>query len=243
MYGDAVARIAESIFPIFYVEPQSGLVGVCGTGFFIDDGGVFLTSEHVMASRPSGSTLYYYGKTPDQVCEPAVEFEHVASDPARDLYLGRVARDYLPPVDVSSEPVRPGDSVCLSGYPMAVLDISPQDGLVGNVRRYWQPTFVIDATETVIDGRTYDGYIVQHACFSGVSGGPVFDTKGTVRGMAAATLTRTIPAVPGESPTVVANGIVIDVEHIRGFLEASRSASGEAVHGRHQVGEVHGIWR
>jgi S1-C subfamily serine protease len=229
MYADAVARLAESIFPIFYVDLESALVGVCGTGFFIDDGGVFLTSEHVMASRPSGSTLYYYGKTPDEVCEPA-EFEHLASDPARDLYLGRIARDYLPPVNVSNEPVRPGDSVCLSGYPMAVLDISPQDGLVGNVRRYWQPTFVIDATETVIDGRTYDGYIVQHACFAGMSGGPVFDTEGKVRGMAAATLTRTIPAVPGETPTVVANGIVIDVEHIRGFLEASR-----------QVGEVHGI--
>jgi S1-C subfamily serine protease len=230
MYADAVARIAESIFPIFYVAPQSALVGVCGTGFFVDDGGVFLTSEHVMASRPPGSTLYYYGRTPDEVCE-AVEFEHLASDPARDLYLGRVAHDHPPAVDVSSEPVRPGDAVCLSGYPMAVLDISPEHGLVGNVRRYWQPTFVIDATETVIDGRTYDGYIVQHACFSGMSGGPVFDTAGTVRGMAAATLTRTIPAVPGEAPTVVANGVVIDVEHIRDFLEASRSAPGGAVHG------------
>jgi S1-C subfamily serine protease len=230
MYADAVAKIAESIFPIYYVAPQNALVGVCGTGFFIDDGGVFLTSEHVMASRPPGSTLYYYGRTPDEVCEPA-EFEHLASDPARDLYLGRVPRDYLQPVDVSDEPVRPGDSVCLSGYPMAVLDISPQDGLVGNVRRYWQPTFVIDATETVIDGRTYDGYILQHACFAGMSGGPVFDTAGMVRGMAAATLTRTIPAVPGEAPTVVANGIVIDVEHIRAFLEASRSAPGAALHG------------
>jgi S1-C subfamily serine protease len=234
MYADAVAQITESIFPIFYVDAQSDLVGVCGTGFFVDDSGLFLTSEHVMASPPPGSTTYYYGKTPDQVCEP-VEFEHVASDPARDLYLGRVARDYLEPVEVSDEPVRPGDSVCLSGYPMAVLAISPGGGLVGNVRRYWQPTFVIDATQTVIDSRTYDGYIVQHACFSGMSGGPAFDMEGKVRGLAAATLTRTIPAVPGESPTVVPNGIVIDVEHIRGFLETSRAmppARSQALHGR-----------
>jgi S1-C subfamily serine protease len=176
--------------------------------------------------------MYYYGKTPDQVCEPAVEIAHVASDPAQDLYLGRVARDYLQPVEVSNEPVRPGNSVCLSGYPMAVLDISPQGGLVGNVRRYWQPTFVVDATQTVSDGRIYDGYIVQHACFAGMSGGPVFDMDGKVRGMAAATLTRTIPSVPGESPTVVPNAIVIDVEHIRRFLEASRSMAIEALHGR-----------
>ena len=229
MYADAVAKIVESIFPIFYVDAGSDIVGVCGTGFFIDDSGLFLTSEHVMASPPPGSTTFYYGRTPDEVC-PAVEFEHVASDAARDLYLGRVARDDLQPVEISDEPVRPGDAVCLSGYPMAVLGISPQ-GLVGNVRRYWQPTFVIDATETVIDGRTYDGYIVQHACFPGMSGAPVFDMEGKVRGLAAATLTRTIPALPGEAPTVVSNAIVIDVEHIRGFLETPR----------HQVGEVQGV--
>jgi hypothetical protein len=124
-------------------------------------------------------------------------------------------------VEVSDELVRAGNSVCLSGYPMAALDIASQGSLVGNIRRYWQPTFVIDATETVIDGRTYDGYIVQHACFPGMSGGPVFDTAGKVRGMAAATLTRTIPPVPGESPIIVRNAIVIDIEHIRGFLGRS----------------------
>ena len=223
MYADAVAQVSESIFPIFYVDANSNRVGVCGTGFFIDDSGLFLTSEHVMASPPPGSTAYYYGRTPDEVCEP-VEFEHVASDPARDLYLGRVARDHLEPVEVSDEPVRPGDSVCLSGYPMASLDITPDRGLVGNVRRYWQPTFAIDATQTVIDGRTYDGYIVQHPCFPGMSGGPVFDMEGEVRGLAAATLTRTIPPLPGETPTVVANAIVIDVAHIREFLATPRAA-------------------
>jgi S1-C subfamily serine protease len=229
MYADAVARIAESIFPIYYVDPQRELVGVCGTGFFVDDSGLFLTSEHVMASPPPGATTYYYGRTPDEVCEPVV-FDHVTGDPARDLYLGTVGRDDQPAVEISDEPVRPGDSVCLSGYPMAVLDISPHGGLAGNVRRYWQPTFVIDATETVIDGRVYDGYIVQHACFPGMSGGPVFDMEGKVRGLAGATLTRTIPAVPGEAPTVVSNAVVIDVEHIRGFLETPR-----------QVGEVQGV--
>jgi S1-C subfamily serine protease len=223
MYADAVATITESIFPIFYVQPDSDVVGVCGTGFFVDDSGLFLTSEHVMAAPPPGSTLYFYGKTPDEVCEPAVEIERVASDASLDLYLGRVARDYLQPVKLSNEPIRPGDSVCLSGYPLAILDVSPQGGLVGNVRRYWQPSFVVDATHAVIDGRTYDGYILGHSCFPGMSGAPVFDTEGNVRGMASATLTRTIPPVPGETPTVVSNAIVTDVERIRSFLAASES--------------------
>src|SRR3954447_3273658 len=117
MYADAVARLVESIFPVFYVDPQSELVGVCGTGFFLDDSGLFLTSEHVMASPPPGATAYFYGRTPDEVCEPALEFEHLASDPSGALYLGGVARASVRPVEVSEEPVRPGDSVCLSGYP------------------------------------------------------------------------------------------------------------------------------
>jgi S1-C subfamily serine protease len=218
MYADAVAKITESIFPIFYIQPQGDLVGVCGTGFFVGKNGLFVTADHIMAAVPTGSRMYYYGKAPDEICEPAVEIEHLASDPAQDLYLGRVSREYLPPVEVSNEAVRPGDSVCLSGYPMAVLAISPEGGLVGNVRRYWQPTFVIDATQAVVDGRTYDGYIVQDPCLAGMSGGPVFDIEGKVRGMAAANLTRTIPE-PGGAPTIVRNGIVSDGAHIRRFLE------------------------
>jgi Trypsin-like peptidase domain len=140
------------------------------------------------------------------------------NDPERDLYLGRVPREYLRPVELAAEPVRLGDAVCLSGYPMAVIAEGPRGGFVGNVRRYWQPTFAIDATRAVIGHRTYDGFIVQHSCLPGMSGGPAFDVDGKVRGMAAATLIRTIPQPDGD-PTVVSNGIVIDIEHIRRFVE------------------------
>jgi S1-C subfamily serine protease len=222
MYADAVARIAESIFPIFFVLEQSDRVhsGVCGTGFFVDDRGLFVTADHVITSAPVGSTLYYYGKVPDEICERAVEIEHVARDSIRDLYLGRVDRDYLRPVELSSEAVRPGDSICLSGYPMALVAPNPRGGLIANIRRYWQPSFVIDASEVVIDNRLYDGYIVQHTCLRGMSGGPVFDIQGNVRGMAVATLTRKIPE-RDDDPTIVRNGIVIDGEHIRRFIEAA----------------------
>jgi S1-C subfamily serine protease len=223
MYADAVARISESIFPIFYIQHADNLVGVCGTGFFVGQGGLFVTSDHVMASPPPGSTLYFYGRTPDEVCEPAVELEHVWSDPSQDLYLGRAAQDHLQPAELSDDPVRPGDSVCLSGYPFTDLKITPQGGLVGSVRRHWQPTFVVDESQVMLQGRTYAGYIVEHSCYPGMSGAPVFDMKGKVRGLVGANLSRTIPPLPDEVPTVVANGIVIDVAHIGGFLEASGS--------------------
>lgn len=227
MFADAVARIANSIFPIFYVNRDDNLVGVCGTGCFTGDDGLFLTSDHVMASPPPGSTAYYYGRTPDEVCAP-VELEHVWSDASRDLYLGRVAADDPQPAELSDERIRPGDSVCLSGYPMANLEISPDGRLVGSVRRHWQPTFAVDATEVVIQGRTYSGYIVEHPCYPGMSGAPVFDVEGRVRGLIGANLTRTIPPLPDELPTVISNGIVIDAEHIRAFL-ASRPPAPRAV--------------
>ncbi len=235
MYADAVSKISGSIFPIFFAQEQDDeyIVGVAGTGFFVDDNGLFITADHFMGPQPPGFTHYYYGQVPDRVCEPAVEIERVANDPARDLFLGRVARDYLQPVELSNEPVRPGNSVCLSGYPLAVVVRNPQGGLTGNIRRYWQPTFVIDVTQTqptfsinnsqtAIVNKTCDGYIVQNSCLPGMSGGPVFNVDGKVCGMAVANLTRTIP-VPNEDPMVISNGIVINVEHIRDFIESSES--------------------
>ena len=223
MFADAVAKLTASIFPIFYAyEHEDGpIMAVSGTGFCVDDSGLFVTVDHSMNCAPAGATYYYYGNLPDQLIQPAVEIEWVASDPGRDLYLGRVGRGSLRAVELSGETVRPGDAVCLAGYPMAEVSIKAEGGVVANVRRYWQPTFVLDATQAVVDGRVYDGYLVGHPCFSGMSGGPVFDVAGQVRGMAVATLTRTAPELTGD-PTVVRNGIVLDVAHIRAFVEQHR---------------------
>ena len=223
MFADAVAKLTASIFPVFYIYEQEEVptIAVSGTGFCVDDSGLFVTVDHSMTCAPDGATYYYYGNLPDQLSQPAVEIERVASDPGRDLFLGRVGRNYLRPVELSGEAVRPGDFVCLSGYPMAEVSINAKGGFVADVRRYWQPTFVVDATQAVVDGRVYDGYLVGHPCFSGMSGGPVFDVAGQVRGMAVATLTRTWPELNGE-PTVVRNGIVLDGAHIRAFVEQHR---------------------
>src|SRR5215216_7985130 len=123
MFADAVSKLTASIFPIFFTcgEGHDVAIEVCGTGFFVDDSGHFVTADHIMNCAPAGSTYYYYGKVPDQLSQSPVEIERVASDPTRDLYLGRVGRDYLRAVELSGEAVRPGDSVCFSGYPMAVL--------------------------------------------------------------------------------------------------------------------------
>jgi S1-C subfamily serine protease len=226
MFADAVAKLSASIFPIFYAyEHDDGpIMSVSGTGFFVDDSGLFVTVDHSMNCAPGGSTYYYYGNLPDQLIQPAVEIECVARDPEHDLYLGRIRREYVRAVELSAEAVRPGDSVCLSGYPLAEVSINAAGGFVANARRYWQPSFVVDATQAVVDGRVYEGYLVGHPCFSGMSGGPVFDVEGGVRGMAVATVTRTEPQLTSE-PIVLRNGIVLDVQHIRAFVERHRPAA------------------
>jgi S1-C subfamily serine protease len=220
MFADAVARISRSIFPIFFLQEhgEECVLGVCGTGFFVDDSGLFITADHFMTPTPTGCTHLYYGLLPDEIIPTPLEIEPVASDASRDVFVGRVACATSVAVEFSRETVRPGAAVCLSGYPMAVVVKTPEGKFSGNVRRYWQPSFAIDATRTVIGGRTYDGYIVQQTCLPGMSGGPVFDTAGLVCGMAVATLSRTIP-MPDGSATVVSNGIVADNHHIRGVLD------------------------
>jgi S1-C subfamily serine protease len=229
MFADGVAKLAGSIFPIFYAyeHAEGPVISVSGTGFFVDDTGLFVTVHHSMTCAPAGSGYYCYGNLPDELIHPALEIEPVASDPGRDLYLGRVARERVQGVDLSPHPVRPGDFVCLSGYPMAELSIKPDGGFVAKVRRYWQPTFVIDKTQAVVDDKVYDGYLVGHPCLSGMSGGPVLDVEGKVRGMAVATLTRTEPDLDGHS-TIVRNGIVLDSERIRSFIEQNQPTSGRA---------------
>ena len=225
MFADAVAKLAASIFPILYAYERADgpVIGVSGTGFFVDDSGLFVTVDHSMNCAPAGSGYYYYGNLPDELLQPPLEIEPIASDPGHDLYLGRVERDSLR-VDLSSGAARPGDSVCLSGYPMAEVSINAEGRFVANVRRYWQPTFVVDVTQATVDNKVYHGYLVGHPCFSGMSGGPVFDVEGKVRGMAVATVTRSEPELTGDL-VVVKNGIVLDVAHIRAFIDRQRTTS------------------
>jgi S1-C subfamily serine protease len=220
MFADAVAKLAASIFPILYTSEHDGrpIIGVSGTGFFVGDSGLFLTVDHIMNCAPAGSTYFYYGNLPDELIQPPLEVQWVASDPARDLYLGKVEPTHQRAVELADAALRPGDSVCLSGYPMAALTANPDGAFVANVRRYWRPTFVIDTTEAVVGERSYEGYVVSDPCMSGMSGGPVFDQDGKVRGMAVATLTRSEPDLQGE-PIVVRNGIVLDAEYLRTFIE------------------------
>ena len=75
----------------------------------------------------------------------------------------------------------------------------------------------MDGITADISQRHYQGFITQHTSLSGMSGGPVFDSKGDVYGMDVATLTRKIPE-PDGGETIVPNGVAIGIDAIRELL-------------------------
>lgn len=222
MYQAAIEKIRRSIFPIFYqtVSGKGLSLGVSGTGFFVGEGGYFLTAHHVTTDVPDHSRLLYAGNIPEHPVAPRDILE-VFSDPERDIFLGRVEPDFLPPVTLAGKNPNIGASICLSGYPLASPSRNPDGSInVRNVRMYWQPTCVIDYISAEIEHRKHRGFITQHTSLRGMSGGPVFDPGGVVFGIDAATLTRKIPEDPDnpEKITAVKNGIVIGIETIQDIL-------------------------
>ena len=222
MYQDAIEHVKNSIFPVFFKVQQGPQprIGVSGTAFFVDDEGLFVTASHVAEGIPQGATLFYAGNVPYTPINQPIDIEEVFSDTEKDIFIGRVDSDYLPGLSFSDEAVRPGKSLCLSGYPLSRLSQDPDGTInVSNVRTYWQPTFAIDGIEANINNKAYKGFMTQHTSLRGMSGGPVFDDEGIVFGMDVATLTRKIPN-PDNTETVVPNGVAIEVSVIEEVIDS-----------------------
>jgi S1-C subfamily serine protease len=228
MYQEAFEKIKESIFPIFYilVEEATTQIGLCGTGFFIDDQGHFLTALHVIDAIPPNAIPQYRGNIPDHIQDPPEVITEIYRDPVRDIFLGNINLHGTVPVSFNLERPRVGKSVCLCGYPFPRLSNNSDGSLnVREVRQYWQPTFIIDIINVVEQEKNYIGFMTQDISLNGMSGGPVFDTEGIVYGVDTAFKHREIPQDNG--PTVhVHNGIALGNEFIKDvYAMISASAS------------------
>lgn len=213
MYQEAVSKIKNSIFPIFFVsnQGQNIQIGVNGTGFFISKDGHFLTALHVITEAPENATFEYRGNIPDHVVNPPIAIQELYRDPVRDVFLGKINLNDTIPVTFSLERPKAGKSICLCGYPLAQLGQSPDGSLnVGGVRQYWQPTYVIDAITILDQTKNYTGFITQDISLNGMSGGPVFDNTGVVYGVDTAFITREIPQKDGKPAIQVHNGVALE---------------------------------
>lgn len=230
LLAKAIEIVSKSIFPIFFELRQEDRVGIktAGTGFFIDDNGTFLTACHVIDSAPNGARKLYIGNIPYRRINPPVEIEEIRRNNDRDIFIGRIERDYFEPLTLAEGGPPIGKTLCLCGYPLAEISIVEGRINTNNVRQYYQPTFVLDGADVQIGDstgtiRSYSGFMTRDASYPGMSGGPIFDVDGIVWGMNVAHMSRNIPRPPHPNPIEVINGISIKTEILSQVINTSNN--------------------
>jgi S1-C subfamily serine protease len=226
MFVASVKALQQSMFPIFSFKQAPNnqtTIGVAGTGFFINPDGYFVTAAHVMGD--AGVTYNYLGRLPDDLVQPPRGLIEIARDVNADVLVGRVDVDHHQFVQIMKAQVPLGRSVMIAGYPLSILNANAAGGLeVGGVRRYFQPTFVLDrvtaAIHTPAGPVTHVGFLARDVGLFGMSGGPIVDPDGYVVGLQAAVTDRRVSTNPDGRQISVENAIAIGSDVVVAFLSA-----------------------
>ncbi len=161
-------EIAQRAFPsvvLLLMSDANGQPASLGSGFFVLPN-VVATNVHVVSGASSG-----YARLVGQSAKLTVKGV-VAVDPDRDLVLLLVSDTNAPPLAIGiSAQLAVGDSVFSVGNPKG-LEGTFSQGIVSGVRTVGSDT-LLQITAPISPGS---------------SGGPVMDTKGTVVGVAVATI-------------------------------------------------------
>ena len=227
MLVNAVRQIENGMFPIFRfdrINQNQANVGVAGTGFFVNQDGLFVTVAHIFDNTSPQVTYMYHGRLPNDFTPHPLPITEIARNDQKDIYVGRVNLPNTTFLHFSNAEVAPGRTACIAGYPLAVITANAQGGMeLSGVRRYFQPSFILDMIKTALDNghglvRTHDGFLVRDVGLFGMSGGPVFDMNGKVLGMQAA-VTNPRESTNGNRIITVENAIAIRNAEIINLLE------------------------
>jgi serine protease Do len=157
------ADIAESALPsVVAIVTEDSL----GTGFIVKENGLVATNLHVVAGYAKALVVLH-----DRREFPVIEVYN--ADPRRDIAILRIAADGLKPLVLGdSDRVRAGEPVVAIGHPLGLTD-TVSSGLVGAVRTVESDFSVLQISAPIAPGS---------------SGGPLFDDRGRVIGVATAIL-------------------------------------------------------
>lgn len=229
MLVNAIKKIETAMFPIFRMEQltnQQINVRVAGTGFFINSSGVFISVAHIFDDATPQTTYAYLGRLPNDLVTSPLNIVEVARNDQSDIYIGRVQLSNTGFLNFSSLSTDPGRTACVAGYPLAALVNNSQGGIeLSGVRRYFQPSFILDNANANVEGpgiiRHHDGFLVRDVGLFGMSGGPVFDINGDVLGVQGS-VTNPRESRNGDRVIIVENALVIKNSHFTDLLTANK---------------------
>ncbi|MEK7509992.1 MAG: serine protease [Patescibacteria group bacterium] len=157
--------------------------------FFINANGYFVSVAHAFDNADQNTKFLFWGRLPEQLQDPKVQIQEIVKNDDHDIFIGKIAVKSPTYFHLSKNIPGEGRSVCISGYPLAQLSLNSQGILeLGGVRRYFQPSFVLDRVTMNSDNgagkiRKHDGFLLRDVGLFGMSGGPVFDKSGVVLGI------------------------------------------------------------
>lgn len=158
--GQLYKQVSPAVVKV-EVQTSAGAKSV-GSGFVISPEGRVVTNEHVVVNASRITVRLANGDAFDNV-------EVLAIDKRRDLVILKIPALELPTVQLGrSASVAVGNPIFAVSNPLGILDNTLSDGIVSGVRE--------------LDG--YRVFQISCAISKGSSGGPVFNDKGEVVGVA-----------------------------------------------------------